>query len=76
MKQTNTFCDRCLEPILSDGSVLSAEAGGLRRRRGPISIDLCVGCCAAFVAWLDSNPHDALRGLEPTEAVEPATVPA
>jgi hypothetical protein len=76
VKQTNTFCDRCLEPILADGSALTAEAGNLRKRRGPISIDLCSGCTDAFVNWLDANPNAGLGELEPTEAVPEIMVPA
>ncbi|WP_165250369.1 hypothetical protein [Paludisphaera soli] len=66
-KQVNTFCDRRLDPILADGSALTAEAGNLRKRRGPISIDLYSGCTDVFVNWLDGNPNEAPSGLVPTE---------
>jgi hypothetical protein len=64
-------CDRCGGLIEAAGSVLAPEAGPLRRRR-VTGYDLCRPCSDDFLAWLAPE----LKGLEPTEAAEPITVPA
>lgn len=75
MKCVTTTCDKCGSLILEGGSVLEIAAGELRRRRGPQTFDFCPRCSDSYLDWL-ASPLDALGGLEPTEAVEPATVPA
>lgn len=60
MRTTAIRCDRCRTAIEADGTVVEAAAGALRRRRGPISIDLCNRCCDSFVAWLDGAAASAL----------------
>lgn len=59
MKHVTTTCDRCKRPIEADGTVIEATAGGLRRRRGPIAIDLCSSCCTSLVSWLDDFAREA-----------------
>jgi len=65
------FCDGCGSRITSDRTVLTVEAGPLRRWAE--SIDLCSPCAQRFQEWLDAGhtlaPAEASPvGLTPSKA--------
>ncbi len=62
VRTTAVTCDRCKQSIVEGGTVIEATAGALRRRRGPISLDLCSGCVDSFLAWLDDTAAKAPEG--------------
>lgn len=72
MRDVTVTCCRCGHVIESDGSVLEATSGPIRRRRGPRPIDLCRPCVSGLLAWLEAP---SLPTLEPTEFASSSASP-
>ena len=68
-RKTEVRCDRCGDEILADCSCLDVSGGPLRKRLGPLTLDLCTTCTAGLTSWL---ARPALPTLEPIE--EPVEV--
>jgi hypothetical protein len=61
MTHTTYTCDRCRGPVLTGRTAIVIECGPLRAR-GTSTLDLCVGCSTALVAFLggDDPPFNVL----------------
>jgi hypothetical protein len=58
MKTVTTICDRCGCVVISDGGVLTAEAGDVRARIHT-PLDLCGQCWRLLVEWLATPRAEA-----------------